>query len=331
MDVDTEELREKLPVFEPGKAVATRSASGKVLETLFKEVPGLVGGSADLGPSNKSFVKGFGETGRNRTGRNIHFGIREHAMGAIQNGIAYYGGFIPYCATFLVFMDYMRPPMRLASLSGLQSIYLFSHDSFYVGEDGPTHQPVEHLAAARAIPGLTVIRPADAEETREAWLAALGNRTSPTAIILTRQDILTVKREKGRAEDLHRGAYVIWDSGREPQLLLLASGSEVALAIEAAQELQANGTHCRVISFPSWELFEKQPDDYRSGLLPEKISRRAVIEAGISMGWERYAGGNALFITLDHFGSSAPAHVLAEKFGFTRENVVRRVREYLAK
>ncbi len=329
--VDADSLRGALPVFETGKSVATRSAGGKVLEALFRELPNIVGGSADLAPSNKSFVKGYNETGRGAIGRNIHFGIREHAMGAIQNGIAYYGGFIPYSATFFVFMDYMRPPVRLAALSRLRSIYVFTHDSFFVGEDGPTHQPVEHLAVARAIPGLTVIRPADAEETREAWLAALSGEAGPTAILLTRQDIPVLERGADGARGLHRGAYVLWDPKRALDIILLASGSEVHIALEAAKELEASGIGARVVSFPSWELFEKQPGSYRESVLPASVGRRAVIEAGLSMGWERYAGVGALYVTLEHFGASAPAQVLAGRFGFTKDNIMARVRSYLGR
>ncbi len=329
--VDADSLRGALPVFETGKSVATRSAGGRVLEALFRELPNIVGGSADLAPSNKSFVKGYGETGRGAIGRNIHFGIREHAMGAIQNGIAYYGGFIPYSATFFVFMDYMRPPVRLAALSRLRSIYVFTHDSFFVGEDGPTHQPVEHLAVARAIPGLTVIRPADAEETREAWLAALSGEAGPTAILLTRQDIPVLKRGADGARELLRGAYVLWDPKRALDIILLASGSEVHIALEAAKELEASGIGARVVSFPSWELFEKQPGGYRESVLPASIGRRAVIEAGLSMGWERYAGAGALYVTLERFGASAPAQVLAGRFGFTKDNIMARVRSYLGR
>lgn len=329
--VDADSLRGALPVFETGKSVATRSAGGKVLEALFRELPNIVGGSADLAPSNKSFVKGYGETGRGAIGRNIHFGIREHAMGAIQNGIAYYGGFIPYSATFFVFMDYMRPPVRLAALSRLRSIYVFTHDSFFVGEDGPTHQPVEHLAVARAIPGLSVIRPADAEETREAWLAALSGEAGPTAILLTRQDIPVLERGADGARGLHRGAYVLWDPKRALDIILLASGSEVHITLEAAKELEVSGIGARVVSFPSWELFEKQPGSYRESVLPVSVGRRAVIEAGLSMGWERYAGAGALYVTLERFGASAPAQVLAGRFGFTKDNIMARVRSYLGR
>lgn len=328
---DVNALRGKLPVFDPAKKIATRSAGGKVLESLFKELPNIAGGSADLGPSNKTFVKGFSETGKSKTGRNIHFGIREHAMGAIQNGMAYYGGLIPFSSTFFVFMDYMRPSVRLAALSGLHTIYVYTHDSIFVGEDGPTHQPVEHLAAARAIPDLTVIRPADADETKEAWLAAIANDKAPTAIILTRQDMAIIKRGEKGAEDLHKGAYIIWQPDGQPDIIIVASGSEVHIAIESAVRLSSDGIKSRVVSFPSWELFEKQPLEYRNSILPGAIKKRAIVEAGRSMGWERYAGRDALFITIDAFGASAPAGALAKKYGMTADNIVQRVKEYLGK
>ncbi|MCU0822157.1 MAG: transketolase, partial [Spirochaetes bacterium] len=268
-NINIDNLRGKLPVFKTGDNIATRNASGKILEALYRELPNIVGGSADLAPSNKTFVKGYDSTGQNKTGRNMHFGIREHAMGAIQNGIAYYGGFYPYTATFFVFLDYMRPPVRLAALSGLQTIYVFTHDSIFVGEDGPTHQPVEHLASARAIPNLTVIRPADASETAEAWLAALAKKDGPTAILLTRHDIPVIKQEPGSsAAYLHKGAYVVYGGQENPDLIIMASGSEVCLSIEAAVKLKEQGIRARVISFPSWELFDKQPEEYKQKVLP---------------------------------------------------------------
>ncbi len=327
---DIDRLRKSLPTFAAGSKAATRNASGAVLEALFKEIPGLIGGSADLAPSNKSFVKGFSETGKNAIGRNIHFGIREHAMGAFQNGIAYYGGYIPYSATFFVFMDYMRPPVRLAALSGLHTIYLFTHDSFFVGEDGPTHQPVEHLAAARAIPGLTIIRPADAEETREAWLAALAHKSGPVAMLLTRQNVPVLDHGGSRgAENLFRGAYVIHEGSADPAALIMASGSEVHIAVEAAKALAAEGIQARVVSFPSWELFDRQDRAYRERVIPPHIKCRVVVEAGISMGWEKYAGNDAVFITVERFGASAPAELLAEEFGFTAESIAKKVRDRL--
>ncbi|HQP47266.1 MAG TPA: transketolase [Spirochaetota bacterium] len=326
---DINALREKLPSFETGTSVATRNAGGKILEALFKELPNLMGGSADLGPSNKTFVKGFDESGKNALGRNIHFGIREHAMGSFMNGIAYYGGFIPFGSTFFVFMDYMRPPVRIAALSGLQSVFVFTHDSIFVGEDGPTHQPVEQLAAARAIPNLTVIRPADAEETREAWLAAIANISGPTALLLTRQNLPVLERSKGApATDLHKGAYIVYSAGTTPDVLILASGTEVHPGVEAALKLKDQNINAAVISFPSWELFDKQSGDYKKSILPPSVTKRVVIEAGISMGWEKYAGPDALFITMESFGTSAPAELLAEKYGFTTEHAIKKISAY---
>jgi len=326
---DIEALRGKLPSFKEGDKIATRSAGGKVLEALFKEVPNILGGSADLGPSNKSFVKGYGETGRNKLGRNIHFGVREHAMGAIQNGIAYYGGFIPYSATFLVFIDYMRPAVRLAALSGLQVIYIFTHDSFFVGEDGPTHQPVEHLAGARIIPNLNVIRPADAEETREAWLAALAVTGGPTMLSLTRQDIPVLRRQGAAgAKDLARGAYVIMDCDGRPDIVILASGSEVAISMDAADMLLKEGIRARVVSFPSWFLFDRQDEAYKKSVIPVDVPC-VVVEAGRRSGWDQYAGSGALYITLEHFGASGPAGELAKMYGFTKENIAAKVKDYL--
>lgn len=326
---DAGSLRASLPAFETGESIATRGASGKVLEVLFEKLPNLLGGSADLGPSNKSFVKGYSESGRGTVGRNIHFGIREHAMGAIQNGIAYYGGFIPFGATFFVFMDYMRPAIRLAALSGLQTFYVFTHDSFFVGEDGPTHQPIEHLASARIIPNLNVIRPADAEETREAYIAALENTGGPTIICLTRQNVPVLDRGKGGgAEDLAKGAYIIRDCEGSPDIVLAASGSEVHVAMDAAEALAGDDIKARVISFPSWFLFDKQDEAYGESLFPHDVPV-TVVEAGRSFGWEKYTGSDVLFITVEDFGASAPAGELAKKLGFTPENVVQKVKDFL--
>lgn len=321
-------IKTTLPDWSGMKKIATRAAGGKVLEALFKELPNLVGGSADLAPSTKTFVKGYGETGQGHLGRNIHFGIREHAMGAIQNGIAYYGGFIAYSSTFFVFMDYMRPSVRIAALSGLNCIYVFTHDSFFVGEDGPTHEPVEHLAVARLIPNLNVIRPADAFETNEAWLAALNSAKNPTALCLSRQDLPVLERQGGGAELLHKGAYVIRDCEGQPDIIILSSGSEVHISIEAAALLGADGIKARIVSFPSWFLFDMQNVSYRESVLPSG-SRFAVVEAGRAFGWERYAGADALFITLETFGASAPAEKLADEFGFTSEKIAARIKEYL--
>ena len=323
---DINALRKKITL-DTQKAIATRGASGKVLEALFKEQPNLLGGSADLGPSNKTFVKGFSESGKGSMGRNIHFGIREHAMGAIQNGMAYYGGLVPFGATFFVFMDYMRPAIRIAALGGLHTVYVFTHDSFFVGEDGPTHQPVEHLAAARAIPNLHVLRPADAEETKEAWLYALQRTTGPTMLSLTRQNLPHITGSK--AVELHRGAYVIRDGGQKPDVVVLASGSEVHVSLEAAEMLEKAGIQARVVSFPSWEAFNAQDADYRKEVLCHGTPK-VVVEAGVRMGWEQYVGGHALYITMEHFGTSAPAKVLAEEYGFTRKKIAEKITAFLA-
>lgn len=325
---DINELRKSLPVFEAGTAIATRGASGKVLESLFPLLPSLAGGSGDLGPSNKSFIKGYSTSGKGMVGRNIHFGVREHAMGAIQNGMAYYGGLLPYAATFFVFMDYMRPAIRMAALAGLQALYIFTHDSLFVGEDGPTHQPVEHLMAARLIPNLTVIRPADAAETAEAWLAALDRVDGPTALILTRQNLPLLERTNNNgAEMLHRGAYILHDTAR-PDVILYASGSEVSLALTVAEVLEEKKIAARVVSFPSWELFDEQEHEYKDTILPG-TTPSVVLEAALHTGWERYVGTSALFITMDTYGVSGPWQHLAEEFGFTKEKAAEKILKFL--
>jgi transketolase len=326
---DIERIRSLLPSFKAGEKIATRAAGGKMLEVLYKELPNFLGGSADLSPSNKTHVKNISESGLGKVGRIIHYGVRENAMGSIQNGIAYYGGFINFSATFLVFMDYMRPAVRIAALSGLQSIYVYTHDSIFVGEDGPTHQPVEHLAVSRAIPNLNVIRPCDAEETREAWLAALARTDGPTMLALSRQNLTVMERdEKSSVMNLHRGAYTVYGAGNS-DVLILATGSEVGVSVEAAKILEKeNGIKARVVSFPCWELFNKQSETYRKEILPDCI-KKVVVEAGTRIGWERYSGDKALFITVDEFGRSAPEAALADLFGFTPAKIAERVKNYL--
>lgn len=327
---DIDKLKTVLPSFKAGEKIATRAAGGKIIEVLYKELPNFLGGSADLSPSNKTHVKNFSESGHGKTGRIIHYGVRENAMGSIQNGIAYYGGFINFSATFFVFMDYMRPAVRMAALSGLQSIYVYTHDSIFVGEDGPTHQPVEHLAVSRAIPNLNVIRPCDAEETREAWLAALAKKDGPTVLALSRQNLTVMERdEKSSAVNLHKGAYIIYGADNS-DVIILSSGSEVGVSVEAAKLLEKeSGIKARVVSFPCWELFDQESDAYKKLILPDNI-KKVVVEAGIKMGWERYSGDKALFITIDEFGRSAPEAALADYFGFTPAKIAERVKKFLA-
>lgn len=315
-----------LPVFAADpKGMATRAASGKALNVFAQRLPELLGGSADLAPSNNTRLEGLPAfQAVSPEGRNFHFGVREHGMGTIVNGMAYHGALRPFGATFLVFSDYMRPALRVAALSHLPSIFVFTHDSIGVGEDGPTHQPVEHIAALRSIPNLTVIRPADANETVHAWRLALAQTKGPTALILTRQNLPTLDRSLyADASLLEKGAYVLAEMGEgQPQLLLMASGSEVTLMVEAGARLAAEGVNLRLVSFPSWELFEKQDAAYREAVLPRALSKRLAIEAGIAQGWERYTGGEGAVLSLEHYGASAPAPALYREFGFTVENVV---------
>jgi len=321
--------QEALPIFPAdAKGMATRAASGKVLNALASRLPELMGGSADLTPSNNTrFEAATDFQKENYRGRYLHFGVREHAMGAALNGMALFGGIIPYGGTFLVFSDYMRPAIRLAALSHIPSIFVFTHDSIGLGEDGPTHQPVEQLVSLRAIPNLTVIRPADANETAQAWRVAIENRHGPTALALTRQAVPTL--EATAQAQVSRGAYVLRDFGTPIQVILMASGSEVALIYAAAERLAAEGVRARVVSFPSWELFEKQEASYRQGVLPADVRARVAVEAGVGQGWERYVGLEGRILSLERFGASAPYQVLYQKFGFTVENIIALVREVL--
>ncbi len=317
-----------LPVFPAdAKGMATRAASGKTLNALAARIPELIGGSADLAPSNNTWLEGYPDfQSTTPQGRNFHFGVREHGMGAIVNGMALHGGVIPYGATFLVFSDYMRGAIRLSALSHNPSIWVFTHDSIGVGEDGPTHQPVEHLAALRAIPNLVVIRPCDANETVAAWRFAIAHRAGPTALILTRQNLPTFEPANfSTITGVERGAYILADIGdEEPELILIASGSEVNLVYDAGLRLAAEGLNVRVVSFPSWELFEKQDVAYRESVFPRRIRARLAVEAGIAQGWEKYTGTDGAVISIERFGASAPAKTLFEKFGFTVENVIAR-------
>lgn len=310
-----------LPTFPAdAKGMATRAASGKVINALAPKLPELVGGSADLAPSNNTKIDGVPAFQKDSfAGRNFHFGVREHAMGSILNGMSVFGGLIPYGATFLAFLDYMRPTVRLAALSHYPSIFIFTHDSVGLGEDGPTHQPVEHMMTLRLIPNLVTIRPADANETAQAWKVAVARRDGPTVLVLTRQNLPTLESPAL----VEKGAYVLKDFGT-PEMILMASGSEVSLVLEAAQKLADEGKGVRVVSFPSWELFEKQDEAYRESVLPKSIQKRLAVEAGSSLGWERYASS---VIGIDRYGASAPAKVIFEKLGFTVENVVSKAKE----
>lgn len=326
------EWKSKLPVFEDdGKKIATRVASGKVLNTIAPFLPTLIGGSADLSSSNNTFIndsKVF--SAGNSSGRNFHFGVREHAMASILNGMALYGGVIPYAGTFLVFADYLRPALRLGCLSEVRPIYIFTHDSIGLGEDGPTHQPVEHLASLRAIPKLVVIRPADANETVYAWQAALEHSGSPVALCLTRQGLPVLDQKKyASASNLLKGAYILSDDNSSPDVILIASGSEVSLILQASEILRKEGLKVRVVSFPSWELFELQTDVYKEHVLPASVKARVVVEAGIKQGWERYIGSEGGFVTLERFGASAPEKVLFTRLGFTPERIASCAREAL--
>lgn len=324
----------RLPSFPTdAKGTATRGVSGTVLNAVTPILSNLIGGSADLAPSNKTFIKGeeVFQGGQFR-GRNFHFGVREHGMGSIMNGMALHGGLIPYGGTFLVFADYMRPPIRLAAMMGLKVIYVFTHDSIGLGEDGPTHQPVEHLAALRAIPNLTVLRPCDANETVEAWRFALEQKDGPVVLALTRQSVPVLDREAfASADGLHRGAYVLSpaDEDEDPDVILMGTGSEVHLAIEAARTFKEKGISARVVSMPSWELFDRQPEAYQSRVLPAAVKARVAVEAGITQGWHRYLGEKGEFVGIDHFGASAPYKTLYEKFGITADRIVEKALELL--
>lgn len=315
-----------------GDPAATRSASGKTLNFLAPRLESLTGGSADLAPSNNTILEGLGDYGAgDYAGRNMHFGVREHAMAGIAGGMALHGGFVPYTATFLTFSDYMRPAIRLAALMGTQVVYVFTHDSIGVGEDGPTHQPIEHIMSLRLIPGLTVIRPADAAETAETWRAAVAGKNGPTALVLTRQKVPSLEREGSvSAADLNRGAYILWQSSEKtPGLVLIGTGSEVSTALEAGKALAAEGVDVRVVSMPSWELFEQQPKDYRDSVLPPETGARVSVEAGVTTGWERYTGFSGDSVGIDRYGASAPANIIYEKFGLTPESVAARARKLL--
>ena len=318
-----------LPVFGPKDAQATRAASGKVLNAIASQLPELIGGSADLTGSNLTQIKGSGAfKAEDSTGRNFHFGVREHAMGAVLNGLAYHGGFIPFGGTFLIFSDYMRPAIRLAALAHLKVIYVFTHDSIGLGEDGPTHQPIEQLAALRAIPNMTVIRPSDPTETAEAWRAAIGHAGGPVALVLTRQKVSVVDRAKyAPAAGLRRGGYVLADTpGKAPQVILLATGSEVEIALGAFETLSRDGLAARVVSLPSFEYFAGQPQRYRDEVLPPTVSHRIAVEAAAPQPWYRWVGERGVIMGIERFGASAPYQQIYREFGLTVENLVKQAK-----
>ncbi len=322
-------LEELLKVIPTDKAVATRVSGGAVLQKAAELIPALYGGAADLAPSTQSAIKGetsFSAT--NRSGRNFHFGIRELAMGMMANGMSLYGASIPYSSTFFVFSDYMKPAMRLAALQKLNEVYIFTHDSFYVGEDGPTHQPIEQLVMLRTIPGLTVIRPADATEAAHAWNAAVRIE-GPVALILTRQNLEPIPAELTINIELEKGAYVLSDD-EDFEMILIGTGSETNLCLEAATTLRAEGKKVRVVSMPSTDLFDAQTAEYKETVLPKACKKRVTVEAATTFGWAKYAGDEGLTIGIDHFGASAPANVLREKFGFTAEAVVAKIKNHFA-
>ena len=329
---------DSLPKFSDSEAKATRVFSGEVINALAESIPGLIGGSGDLTPSNNTAIKNSTDIQSGEYAqRNIHFGIREHAMGSMMNGMALYGSVIPFGGTFQTFSDYMRPAIRLAALSNVQTIFVFTHDSIGLGEDGPTHQSVEHLAALRAIPNLALIRPCDAHEVREAWRSAILRQNAPTAFALSRQKVAVIDRKKfADARGLHKGAYILAEaetkSGKSatPKLILIATGSEVGLAMEARERLNAEGTPTRVVSMPCWEFFDAQSPKYKESVLPPKVTARLAIEAGVSQGWHKYVGDRGDTLCVDRFGASAPAEDVFKEYGFTLENVLRKARAVLA-
>jgi transketolase len=325
--------REALPRFAAGESIATRAASGMVLNALAARLPELIGGSADLTESNSTQLKGAPVLAAGRPeGRNIHFGVREHAMASIANGLALSGALRPFVGTFLIFSDYMRPALRLAALMGLPVTYVFTHDSIFLGEDGPTHQPVSQLAALRAIPGLVTLRPADGAETAAAWCVALERRQGPTALALSRQKLPVLAETVERAaRGVPRGAYVLWESAPERHdLVLLATGSEVAVTLEAARRLAGSGRRVRMVSMPSWELFERQGAEYRRTVLPAGSPRLAV-EAAAPLGWHRWVGESGEVVALSGFGASGPAEDLARHFGLTTDAILARAEGVLGR
>jgi transketolase len=324
--------KEKLPIFKTGEKMATRKASGKVLNAIADYLPNLIGGSADLAPSTVTDLDNYGSfSAADRNGRNFHFGVREHAMGAILNGMALSNYLIPYGATFLLFSDYMRPPLRLAAIMKIRPIIVYTHDSIGLGEDGTTHQPVEQLLGLRAVPNMTVIRPADANETAHAWRVAIEHSDGPVAIVLTRQGLPIIDQEKyTKATELENGAYILSEPETDPEIILIGTGSEVQLVLAAQKELKEQQIAARVVSMPSWELFEKQGADYKEKIFPKTIRKRLAVEAGTPMGWHQYVTDEGDIIGIDRFGESAPGEEVMEEYGFTVENVVKRAKALLS-
>ena len=328
------------------KDMATRKAGEIVMQAIATKIPELAGGSADLNPSTFTWLKGLGDFQSplltkeglhgmvggqwGYEGRNIHFGVREHAMGSIAVGMSLHGGIIPYTATFLTFADYMRPPMRLAAMMGLRVVFVFTHDSIGVGEDGPTHQPVEQIMNLRQVPNMTVIRPADANETLQAWKIAISNTSGPTTLVFSRQNLPVLDRSVCSAvSGTKKGGYILWESSPNPELILIATGSEVSLTLKVAQKLAQNGTKVRVVSLPSWEIFDSQPREYRESVLPSAVTARIAVEAGIKLGWEHYVGLRGKIIGMETFGASAPGPTLFEKLGFTVDKIIATAQELL--
>ncbi|MEO8823288.1 MAG: transketolase [Ginsengibacter sp.] len=324
--------KDNLPVFKPdAKGLATRKASGKALNAIAAKLPLLLGGSADLSPSTDTILNDFQSfSDLNHGGRNFHFGIREHAMGSVLNGMALTKGLIPYGATFLIFSDYMRPPVRLAAIMKIKPVFIYTHDSIGLGEDGTTHQPVEQLIGLRSVPNLTVIRPADPNETVQAWRTIIEHKGGPVALILTRQNVPIIDQDKyGKAENVDKGAYILSDCEGEPQVILMASGSEVQLIMEAQEKLKEQSINARVVSFPSWELFDAQSKEYKEKVLPKKVRARLAVEAGSPIGWCKYVTDDGDVLGINRFGESAPGEEVMAEYGFTVKNTVARAKALL--
>lgn len=325
-----ENYKDELPKFSSDHNAATRADSGEIIQAISKSVPSFFGGSADLAGSNKSNVKEATDYNPNTPeGKNVWFGVREFAMGAVVNGMAAHGGLHPYGATFFVFSDYLKPALRLSAIMGLNATFIFTHDSIAVGEDGPTHEPIEQLAGLRAIPNMNVIRPADGNETRVAWEVALESKQTPTSLVLTRQNLPYLDVDEETVEEgVRKGAYIVFETETKPEYLLLATGSEVSLAIEAAKDLDKQGKGVRVVSMPNWFAFEQQSDEYKKSVIPKELTKRVAIEMASPLGWHKYVGTEGKVIGIDGFGASAPGDLVVEKYGFTKENILNQIRTF---